>query len=143
VLGAGAPPTGELLLRAQATDVARAIVVHGDSGSGDPRLPETPALLAGAGSIDLRLDGIPLQSDTTVVWSVADALRRDDGAIRNRGLVFSPLLRDDTVFADPDRLEATLLVSLPSEGDGPRVVAHVVFRRVEIVDAPHGVSRTE
>ena len=143
VLGAGEPPTGKLLLRGQATDVAREIVVHGDSDLGDPRLPETPALLAGAGPIGLRLDGIALQSDTTVVWSVADALRRDDGAIRNRGLVFSPLLRDDTVFADPDRLEATLLVSLPSEGDDPRVVAHIVFRRVEIVGAPRGVSWPE
>jgi hypothetical protein len=143
VLVEGEPPSGELILRSrtsEASTVETDVVVHGESGRGEPGLPETSALLFGAGPFELTLDGTPVRADATAVWSVARALRREDGAIRNRGLVFSPLLRDDTVFADPDRLEGTILVYAPSDDGGRRIILHVVFRSVEIVDAPPGVS---
>jgi len=145
VLRSGAPVVGELVLRspADASPVERDVVIHGESERGEPALPETTALLFSSGPLNAALDGAPVQRETTSAWSVAHALRRDDGAIRNRGLVFSPLLRDDTVFEDPDRLEATFLVyHRPEEGD-PRIVLHVVFRDVEIVDPAARTTRSE
>jgi len=143
VLADGDPPVGEIVLRSRSSRanlVETDVVVHGETGRGESRLPETFALIYGAGPFELTLDGAPLRTDADVVWSVAQALRKDDGAIRNRGLVFSPLLRDDTVFADPDRLEATLLVYAPSGDGSRRIVLHVVFRRVEILASPPGAT---
>jgi len=146
VLDEGEPPTGELVLRSRTSEtsiVESDVTIHGGTTRGEAGLPETTALLFGAGPFDLLLDGETLRSDVIAVWSVAHGLRKEDGAIRNQGLVFSPLLRDDTVFANPDRIEATLLLYAPTEDGEPRIVLHVVFRRVEIVDAPRAATLPE
>lgn len=99
-------------------------VIHSGTGQGDRRLPETFARHAGAGPVELWIDG---EYDRTVdgFWALADAVRRADGSIRNQGLVFSPLLRDRTVFSDPERLEITVLLY---EARGSEVVVlHLVF----------------
>ncbi len=101
------------------------VEVYGDTGIGDSRLPATHAEFAGSGDFELRLDG--KRQDTTWhgFWSLGDALRRDDGAVRNRGLVFTPMLRDQTGFSDPSRTELTVL--LYSTEDSSAVVLDLVF----------------
>lgn len=99
-------------------------VIHSATGQGDRRLPETLARHAGAGPVELWVDG---RHDQTLYgfWSLADAVRRTDGSIRNQGLVFSPLLRDRTIFSDRERLEITVLLY---EARGSEVVVlHLVF----------------
>jgi hypothetical protein len=108
--------------------------INGDTGLGERRLPETVALLAGECRFDLAVDGNRRLTGLSGFWSVADALRRDDGSIRQQGLVFSPLLRDKTGFSDPDRLELTLL--LYDDGPGSNVLTHLVFSDVVIERSP-------
>jgi len=72
------------------------------------------------------------------VWSLADALRKDDGSIRQQGLTFSPLLRDKTGFSDPSRLEFTLLLYDDTRGGISPVLLHLVFRTVHIPEASEG-----
>jgi len=105
-------------------------VVNGNTGLGERRLPETVALLAGESRFDLAVDRNRRLTGLSGFWSVARALRRDDGSIRQQGLVFSPLLRDKTGFSDPDRLELTLL--LYDDGPGSNVLTHLVFSDVVI-----------
>ena len=113
---------------------------HGDSGIGDARLPETTALIAARSGFDLIADGNRRLSDLTGVWSIAHALRQDDGSIRQQGLVFSPLLRDKTGFSDPERLEMTLL--LYEDGPGSNVLLHLVFSNV-VIERLAGVPGAE
>jgi len=112
------------------TDVRTGALVHGGTGFGEPRLPETDAVLAGRSRFDVLLNNEVLYRDLPGFWSVAQALRKDDGSIRNQGLVFNPLLRDRTIFADPDRLELTVLVYT---GEDLAVLGHAVFRDVGVV----------
>ncbi len=112
------------------SDVWISVPVHGDTGIGDNRLPETVALIAGRSQFDLIVDGVRRLSDLAGYWSIADALRQDDGSIRQQGLVFSPLLRDKTGFSDPTRLELTLL--LYEKGMDDDVLLHVVFQDVHV-----------
>ena len=98
--------------------------IHGNTGIGDVALPETPATLAGKGPIDLSISGTPL-TGWEAFWAVGDALRRNDGAIRNQGLVFSPLLRDRSGFSDPARTELTIL--LYAAEDPEVLVLELVF----------------
>ena len=116
--------------------------IHGSTGVGDPRLPEAHAQLAGLGRLSLS-DGIdPRTEGLLVFWSVAQAIRQQDGGIRQQGLTFSPLLREKKGFADPDRWELTLLVYAPSEDgaesasrapkDSP-VLLQIVYRDLIIV----------
>ncbi len=107
---------------------------HGDSGIGDARLPETIILIAGQSGFDLIVDGNQRLNDLTGIWSIAHALRQDDGSIRQQGLVFSPLLRDKTGFSDPERLELTLLFY--EDGPGSNVLIHLVFSDVVIERSP-------
>ncbi len=107
---------------------------HGDSGIGDAQLPETTVLIAGQSGFDLIVDGNRRLNDLTGIWSIAHALRQDDGSIRQQGLVFSPLLRDKTGFSDPERLELTLL--LYEDGPGSNVLMHLVFSDVVIERSP-------
>jgi hypothetical protein len=102
-------------------------LIHSATGLGDARLPETLALLAGSGSFDLLIDG-KREASLSGFWSLAHALRRADGAIRTQGLVFSPLLRDRTVFSDPSRLEFTVLLYAATGQD--EVLLHLVFPEV-------------
>lgn len=108
--------------------------IHGRTGLGERRLPETTARIAGQSRFDLTVDGDRQLTGISGLWSVAEALRQADGSIRQQGLVFSPLLRDKTGFADPDRLELTLLLY---EGEpGSNVLFHVVFSDVTIEQSP-------
>ena len=131
--------TGDVELRASVPALDEESIdvdFHGSTGRGDERLPKTHALVSGTASFSLRIDGESRGAPYEGLWSVAHALRRDDGSVRNQGLAFSPLLRDDTVFADPDRLELTLLL----HGRGPQqtdsVALHLVYRDVEILAMP-------
>jgi hypothetical protein len=101
------------------------IPVHGETGVGDARLPETTAQIAGEGPIVVSVDGTPQSEEWTGFWMIGDALRRDDGAIRNQGLIFSPLLRDRSGFSDPERKELTILLYAMSHPD--EVVLQIVF----------------
>jgi len=99
--------------------------INRGTGFGDSRLPVTHALYAGDGEFEL-LGNTRLQSTAWYgFWSLADALRQSDGAIRNQGLVFSPLLRDQSVFSDSARSEFTLL--LYEAVDSDTVILHLVF----------------
>ena len=109
-------------------DVWTDVTIHGLTGRGDELLPPTRARWAGVSSFRLEIDGFEYP-DTTVLWSVADALRRSDGAIRQQGLVYSPLLRDKTGFSDPTRTELTLIVR---SSDG--IFLQLVFRDVLVAD---------
>ncbi len=108
--------------------------VNGDTGLGERRLPETVALLAGESRFDLTVDRDRRLTGLSGFWSIADALRQDDGSVRQQGLVFSPLLRDKTGFSDPDRLELTLL--LYEDGPGSNVLIHLVFSDVVVERSP-------
>ena len=116
-------------------DLSFETLVHGDTGLGEKRLPETAARLAGESRFDLTVDGNRQPTGLSGFWSVADALRQDDGSIRQQGLVFSPLLRDRSGFSDPSRLELTLL--LYEDGPGSDVLLHLVFSDVVVEAAPH------
>jgi hypothetical protein len=143
---AGEPWIGTLSLRSEIEEDATVlsdVTTHGETARGEFRLPKTYAVLLGTGPYDLRLDGEPLRSAVRGTWTLAHALRREDGAIRNQGLVFSPLLRDDTVFADPDRLEFTLLLYEPVEDGTARVALHLVFRGVEMIRSPAATTSAE
>ena len=127
-------PKNSVVLRMQ-LDHADAIwtdqIIHGDSEIGDSRLPETLALHAGVGPFELLIDGTKQIIEWTGFWSIGDALRQSDGAIRNQGLVFTPLLRDQSVFSDPTRMEFTLL--LYAETDAENIILHLVFPNIRIV----------
>lgn len=99
--------------------------IHGDSAIGDSRLPETYILYAGSGRFELRIDGVRQPPGWQGFWSIGNALRQPDGSIRDQGLVFSPLLRDQSGFSDPDRTELTLLIYDSPVSDA--VVLHLVF----------------
>jgi hypothetical protein len=103
--------------------------IFGDSGVGDARLPSTFAQYAGAGSFELLIDGVSSDQSWYGFWSIADALRQSDGAIRDQGLVYSPLLRDKSHFSDPKRRELTLLVYAAAGSDV--VVLDLVFSDVQ------------
>jgi hypothetical protein len=118
----------------RSTDVWFDTRINGDTGVGERRLPETAARLAGESRFDLTVDMNRRLTGLSGFWSVADALRQDDGSIRQQGLVFSPLLRDKTGFSDPDRLELTLL--LYEDGPGSNVLIDLVFSDVVIEQAP-------
>lgn len=146
VLATGEPWVGALSLRSEIEEDATVltdVTVHGETARGESRLPETYAVLLGTSSYDLRLDEEPLRSAVQGTWTLAHALRKEDGAIRNQGLVFSPLLRDDTIFTDPDRLELTLLLYEPAEDETASVALHLVFRRVEIIHSPVPATSVE
>ena len=108
--------------------------VNGNTGLGERRLPETVALLAGEGRFDLIVDRSRQLTGISGFWTIAHAVRQEDGSIRQRGLVFSPLLRDKTGFSDPDRLELTLL--LYEDEPGGNVLFQVVFSDVVIERSP-------
>ena len=101
------------------------LAIYGDTGIGDSRLPMTYAHFAGSGSFELLVDGNKQPAEWHGFWSIGDALRQPDGSIRNQGLLFSPLLRDQSVFSDPTRTEITLLVYNAPESD--IVILHLVF----------------
>jgi len=107
-------------------------VIHGNTDVGDSRLPVTHAHFAGSGSFELLVDGNKQPTEWVGFWSIGDALRQPDGSIRNQGLVFSPLLRDQSVFSDPNRTEITLLVY--KSPDSNAVVLHLVFPDVRAIE---------
>jgi len=131
--------SGSLTIRSRIDDeglVGTDALVNGATDLAESRLPTTRALVYGSSRFDLVLDGSTIAGGIEGTWILGHALRKDDGAIRNQGLVFSPLLRDDTVFSDPNRLELTLLLYEPSEDAGTDVALHVVFRDLEVLDSP-------
>jgi len=105
--------------------------ILGDTGRGDTRLPETLCAIAGAGSFRVQLEDARRESVWFGLWALADALRKDDGAIRKQGLVFSPMLRDRAGFSDPDRQELTLLLYTEETFDAD-VVLQLVFPEIEV-----------
>lgn len=109
--------------------------VHGDAGFGGAELPETRAQIAGTGSFDLLVDGARVGDALPGRWLVADAVRREDGAVRRGGLVYSPLLRDKTGFSDEERLEATLLLMLADGESQGALLLHIVFTDVALTAA--------
>jgi hypothetical protein len=139
ILAEGVDVGGELeiraSLRAEETDTSGG-AIYGSSGRGDARLPETDALLFGTAQLSISIDGETRGAPFEGLWSIADALRREDGSIGNQGLIFSPLLRDDTVFSDPSRLEVTLLVYGRDQGQTDSVVLHTVYRTVDVIRSP-------
>ena len=120
--------------------VEEEIPVYGDTGTGGPELPRTRAVLAGWSRFDLFVEEDLLYSGLQGEWALIDALRRADGAIRQSGLIYSPLLRDKTGFSDPQRKEFILIVhsddSDPENKPSFTVVLHLVFGEVEIDRSP-------
>jgi len=131
----GASPEHSVMLRMRikrADNVWMDSAIHGDTGSGDSRLPETNVLYAGSGSVELLIDGVRQLTAWPGFWSVGDALRQPDGSIRDQGLVFSPLLRDQSGFSDPDQMEFTLLIYDALESD--TVILHLVFPDIRAIE---------
>ena len=120
--------------------VEEGIPIYGDTGNGGPELPRTHATLAGWSKFDLYVNNRIRYSNLSGEWAVAQALRRDDGAIRQSGLVYSPLLRNKTGFPDPEKIEFTLILhsGVPDpENDPPYALAlHLVFTQVTIEVGP-------
>jgi len=116
------------------------VTINGDISGGDPNFPQTHALLTGKGAFDVYVDGELLYEGLQGEWSLADAVRRSDGSIRQSGLVYSPLLRDKSGFSDPKRTEFTLLLhsDVPDLNNKPpySVVLHLVFSEVTIEKQP-------
>ena len=142
LLPSGETAAGELTLTAQLRHEAQTwfdVVINGESGLGDGRLPQTRASIAGTASFTLLRGVHTLTSDLLGFWSLAHALRREDGSIRQQGLVFSPLLRDKSGFADPERLELTLLLYGEPVDGAARVLLHLVFRDVAVARSPDDV----
>jgi len=131
-------PGEEITLRAPlaAADLITDSVIWGDTGISESRLPQTHALLAGRAIFDVSIGSRSVTRIVTGFWSVADALRREDGSIGQQGLIFSPLLREKTGFSDPSRQELTILLYGESGGDTPPVQLHIVFGSVTIAQRP-------
>jgi len=108
------------------------LAINKGSNVGDARLPMTHALYASSGRVELVIDGHDRPTTWTGFWFIGDALRQIDGSVRNQGLVFSPLLRDPSIFSDPSRRELTLLVYESS--DSNIVVLHLVFPNVQLLE---------
>lgn len=112
-------------------------VVLGGTGLGLIPLPETHALLAADARFEIAITAEGRTSEPESVpgwWMVADALRRTDGAIRQSGLIYSPLLRDQSGFSDATRTEVTLIL-----GDREHPVLQAVFSEIRVAQSP---SRT-
>ena len=120
--------------------VEEGIPIYGDTGNGGPELPRTLAILAGWSRFDLYVNDKIRYSNLSGEWAAAWALRRDDGAIRQSGLVYSPLLRNKTGFSDPEKIEFTLILhsDVPDpENDPPYALAlHLVFTQVTVEKGP-------
>ena len=114
--------------------------INGDTDGGDPNLPQTHALIAGEGVFDIYAGGRLIYKGMRGEWSLADAVRRGDGSIRQSGLLYSPLLRDKTGFSDRDRNEFTLLLhsDVPDTRNRPpySAVLHLVFSDLTIEKRP-------
>jgi len=110
--------------------------VFGDSGRGGPDLPQTRAVVTGTGRFRLSVDGREIASALFGEWAVVQATRREDGAIRRSGLLYSPLLRDKTGFVDPERKELILIVRSDHTDPANRPpygrVLHLVFDDVTL-----------
>ncbi|MFC2078980.1 hypothetical protein ACFLSZ_03270 [Candidatus Bipolaricaulota bacterium] len=136
VVLAGQLPERSVVLRLQlrnATTLWADRSIHGDSGIGDSRLPAIHALHAGSGKFVLLIDGKRQPTEQPGYWSLGDSVRQSDGSIRDQGLVFSPLLRDQSGFSDPARKELTLLIYESQDSDA--VVLHLVFPDVRTVES--------
>ena len=132
----GSELTGTVVIRGSLggpSAIDRGTEINADTGLGEVRLPETYAYLAGEGDFTVNSRIWGADREVRGFWSLAHALRKEDGSIRNQGLVYSPLLRDKTVFSDPTRLEFTLLLY-----EGDEVLLDLVFRKVTIVRSPPG-----
>jgi len=116
------------------------VFIHGDTGIGGPELPRTYTTVAGWSSFDVSENGALVYEDLSGEWALIQALRRSDGAIRQSGLLYSPLLRDKRGFADVEQNEFLLL--LHSDAEDPEnlppygVALHVVFTNVTIEIGP-------
>ncbi len=135
--------SGTITLSARLDDtsqIKQGIKIHGDTKNGNPILPETSALIEGDGSFDVYINGILRYRGLHGEWSVADAVRKDDGSIRQSGLVYSPLLRDKTGFSDPARKEFTLLLHSDTADANNKpaysIVLQLVFSDVTIDKQP-------
>lgn len=128
-------PKRSIMLRmrlADSDDVWTDRTIHRGSEIGDSRLPETYILYAGSGRFELLIDGVRQPAGWQGFWSIGNALRQPDGSIRDQGLVFSPLLRDQSGFSNPDRQELTLLIYDARDSDA--VVLHLVFPDVRGIE---------
>ncbi|HHK67280.1 MAG TPA: hypothetical protein ENJ47_02605 [Candidatus Acetothermia bacterium] len=114
------------------TKIDSNVEIDGETGLGEVRLPQSHAYLAGMSDFTVY-SGLWPVGRVRGFWSLAYAIRKEDGSIRNQGLVYSPLLRDKTVFSDPTRLEFTLILYEDDE-----VLLDLVFRKVTIVRSPEG-----
>jgi len=112
--------------------------VYGDTAFGGSELPTTTAFLGGEGTFRVSDPTAHAMLSVPGTWSLAYAVRRSDGSIRQQGLYYSPLLRDKSGFSDTARLEFTLILDLPYNKDDARFT--LVFRTLEIVVAPDSVT---
>jgi len=116
------------------------IFIHGDTGTGGAELPRTYATVVGWSRFDVFVDGARVYEALSGEWALVQALRQGDGAIRQSGLVYSPLLRDKGGFADVERSEFLLLFQPDTEDSENRpaddVALHVVFTEVTIEVGP-------
>ena len=131
----------KLVSRIDASDtVQESISIYGDTGNCGPELPCTFAYLVGQSTFDLYLNGDLYHANLCGEWAYAQAMRHADGSIRQRGLMYSPLLRDKTGFCDPLRSEFLLI--LHSEDSDPNntlpyaLVLHLVFSQVDVQRRP-------
>lgn len=126
--------------------VEEGIPLYGDTGKGGPELPRTFAVLAGWSRFDLYMNDELRYSGLHGAWAISQALRRSDGAIRQSGLVYSPLLRNKTGFSDPRKSEFLLILHSDAptpENDPPYEIAlHLVFKQVVIEKSP-GQGRSD
>ncbi len=134
---------GEIALVSQidpSSTVNEEVFIHGDTGIGGPELPRTYATVVGWSRFDVFVDGALVYEDLSGEWALIQALRKSDGAIRQSGLIYSPLLRDKRGFADPEANEFLLLLHSDAEDSNNvpsyTVALHLVFTEVTIEIGP-------
>jgi len=134
---------GEITLVSQidpSSTVNEEVFIHGDTRIGGPELPRTYATVVGWSRFDVFAGGRLIHEDLSGEWALIQALRKSDGAIRQSGLVYSPLLRDKRGFADVERSEFLLLLrsdAVDTDNAPPyTIVLHAVFTDVTIEAGP-------
>jgi len=91
---------GEITLVSQidpSSTVNEEVFIHGDTGIGGPEVPCTYATMVDWSRFDVFVDGVLVHEDLSGEWVLIQALRRSDGAIRQSALIYSPLLREESL----------------------------------------------
>jgi hypothetical protein len=147
VMARGEPLAGEIRLVWKA-DASKArydefVYLHGDTGNGAPVMPKLFNYLAGWAPIDVYVNGRLKYKDLAGHLMFSEGSRRPDGTIRkDDGTIYSPKLKAEGGFTDPNRTEFHL-VAHTTEPDPENFPPHTIwihlhFNKVIVEQAKRG-----